>query len=264
MSEKLYTCPHCGKELNENSMFHGLCPFCHKIFEADNLLTPQTTSPVSAQPNNTFKIVIISLVCLAAFFYMLAHPMIIFLYLIIIPIAIGIAKASKHDDKMKEVRKMIYDFVDEVRKDGFPEMDIPSQLPLILSEGEKLRFAYQSAYCDYRSERTNFGGHSASLSIPTGIKGMRFRAGGFSGSASKSERVLKVLDSGFFIVTNQKIGFRGEEATFDIPLKKISGIKNEGDYLYFYITGRQTPEIIKCDPSSAIKSIVELSIKRSP
>jgi len=26
-------CPHCHKELKENDVIRGICPYCHKIFE---------------------------------------------------------------------------------------------------------------------------------------------------------------------------------------------------------------------------------------
>lgn len=264
-----YSCPHCGKELGDVAVFRGMCPFCHKVFEAkpdEELIEAErgiSAAREKVKSKKTFNTIFITVISIAAFFFMMFHPGIIFLYLVIGLIAFVMKKASKQENAKQEVNQAVYDFVDDVRKNGFSPWEIPSQIPLILSEGEEFFFACRVVYCDYKSERTNFGGHSMGVSVPTGIKGMRFRVGGFSGSASKSERVLKELDSGFFIITNQKIGFRGEESTFDMPLKKVSGIKNEGDYLYFYFSGKQTPEIIKCHPSSAVKSIVELSIKQA-
>jgi hypothetical protein len=79
--------------------------------------------------------------------------------------------------------------------------------------------AYFSIPTTWHQTRVTTKGYSGtSISLPTGIKGVRFRFGGYT--PTKSEE-LKPLASGTLFVTSQRLLFNGDSRNTSVALKKI-------------------------------------------
>jgi hypothetical protein len=83
--------------------------------------------------------------------------------------------------------------------------------------------ANEVCYCAITSRwhqsRVHTGGYSgASVSIPSGIKGVRFRFGGFTPVRSEQ---MTPLSSGTLFVTSKRLLFKGDSKSTTISLKKI-------------------------------------------
>ncbi len=88
---------------------------------------------------------------------------------------------------------------------------------LMLDQGETVYFSVSSIWHQTRVHNQGYGG--ASLSIPTGIKGVRFRFGQYS--HIKTEE-LTALASGILYVTTKRLLFMGDSRNTKIEFRKIA------------------------------------------
>jgi hypothetical protein len=101
-------------------------------------------------------------------------------------------------------------------------LEVKGQLPAPISTSLMLNgneVAYFSIPTTWHQTRVTTKGYSgSSFSVPTGIKGVRFRFGGYT--PVKSEE-LKPLASGTLFVTSQRLLFNGDSRNTSVALKKI-------------------------------------------
>ncbi len=59
MPEK-YSCPKCGKELTEENITAGLCPYCHKVFDLTLPTSPKVNLIKKDRPRSKLRNVFLS------------------------------------------------------------------------------------------------------------------------------------------------------------------------------------------------------------
>jgi hypothetical protein len=92
----------------------------------------------------------------------------------------------------------------------------PIQSDVLLNASE---FAYYGLASTWQQIRSRIRGYSgASISVPTGIKGMRFRFGGYSPIRTEE---MTPLATGTLYVTSQRLLFKGGSRSTTISLKKV-------------------------------------------
>jgi DNA-directed RNA polymerase subunit RPC12/RpoP len=102
-------------------------------------------------------------------------------------------------------------------------LDAKGQMPnaitadLMLDQGETAYFCVQSTWHQTRVHSHGYGG--TSFSVPTGIKGVRFRFGQYTPIRSEE---ITALASGSFYVTNKRMLFHGDSRNTKVDLKKIA------------------------------------------
>ena len=96
------------------------------------------------------------------------------------------------------------------------QMPEPVQTGLMMNTGE---VAYYSIRTTWKQVRVRTQGYSGtSVSLPTGIKGVRFRFGGYS--PIKTEEITP-LSTGTLYVTSERLLFNGDTRNTTIALKKV-------------------------------------------
>lgn len=96
-------------------------------------------------------------------------------------------------------------------------MPEPIDTGLMLESGEVAYWSIASTWMQTRVHTHGYAG--GSVSVPTGISGVRFRFGGYS--PVRSEEITP-LSSGLLIVTNTRLVFSGSTRNTKSDLKKIS------------------------------------------
>ena len=97
---------------------------------------------------------------------------------------------------------------------GIPPIPINSRL--MLDSGETAVFELQTSWNQTRVQRKGYAG--ASVSIPSGIKGVRFRFGNYQPITSQE---ITELDRGLLVVTNKRLFFKGNTRNTNVPYSKI-------------------------------------------
>jgi hypothetical protein len=92
----------------------------------------------------------------------------------------------------------------------------PIGTDLMLNGDEVAYYAIQSVWSQTRVHSHGYSG--TSVSIPSGIKGVRFRFGGYS--PIKSEEITP-LSSGTLFVTSARLLFNGDSRNTTVTLKKV-------------------------------------------
>jgi transcription elongation factor Elf1 len=95
-----------------------------------------------------------------------------------------------------------------------PPMPINSSL--MLDKNETAVFELQTAWSQARVHRKGYAG--ASVSLPTGIKGVRFRFGNYQPIASQE---ITELDRGLLVVTSKRLLFKGNTRNTNVDYSKI-------------------------------------------
>jgi hypothetical protein len=101
-------------------------------------------------------------------------------------------------------------------------LEVKGQLPAVISTGLMLGSNEQAYYLIpttwHQVRVRNHGYSGTSFSVPTGLKGVRFRFGGYT--PVKSEEVTP-LATGTLVVTSQRLLFNGDTRNTTITLKKV-------------------------------------------
>lgn len=92
----------------------------------------------------------------------------------------------------------------------------PIQTGLMLKARETAYFSIQTTWHQTRVQTRGYSG--TSVSIPSGIKGVRFRFGGYTPNRSEE---LTPLASGVLVVTTSRLLFNGDARNTTIPIDKI-------------------------------------------
>jgi DNA-directed RNA polymerase subunit RPC12/RpoP len=96
------------------------------------------------------------------------------------------------------------------------ELPSPIDTGLMLSEGEVAYFTIETTWHQARVHTRGYSG--VSVSVPTGVKGVRFRFGGYTPNRTEE---LTPLSSGTLYITSDRLLFNGDTRNTTIPLKKI-------------------------------------------
>ena len=119
--------------------------------------------------------------------------------------------------------------------------DLPKLPNEMLDRGEVAYLREQSVFSEPRAVRVYHGG-SRGVSLPTGIKGVRFRVGGF-GARAESHQEMRAIDQGTITLTNKRLIFHGGLRTSVIKLNKIVNVTSFTDAFQINKEGKQKPEV---------------------
>jgi hypothetical protein len=116
----------------------------------------------------------------------------------------------------------------------------PVDSPLVLKNGEQ---AYLSAAATLARmiTRTHYVGGSRGFSFPIGHTGIRYRVGSYSGHPVQQQSLTK-LDSGSFVVTNQRVAYVGATKSTSTTLGKIIHVEIFDDGLSIVREGKENPD----------------------
>lgn len=134
------------------------------------------------------------------------------------------------------------------------QMPKPVEVDLLLKQGEKAHYCVSSTWHQTRVQRRGYAG--ASVSIPSGIKGVRFRFGQYT--PVRTEEITP-LASGTLYVTTHRLLFQGDNRNTSVDLKKIVDAEIMADCLKIEkATGK--PDYYSMSPAEA--RFVALLIER--
>jgi hypothetical protein len=111
------------------------------------------------------------------------------------------------------------------------------QSPLILKRGEQASLAVAATLARQQTRRQFVGG-SQGFSFPIGHTGIRYRVGSFRGHAVEQQSLGRI-DTGTFIVTNQRVAFIGSTKSTSTPVAKLLHIECYSDALGVFLEGRE-------------------------
>lgn len=151
-------------------------------------------------------------------------------------------------DKKYRLAKGIDDFhaIYKIGTTGeIPALD-DYDLGIMLKRDEIVYYCRNASY-QKKSKKTQaikYSGLSTSVKI---CKGVRYRIGSISPVRETAE-FWETQDTGYFFITNQRIGFSGESKSFSFPIAKIFSISIGDGGLTIFKEGRETPFVVACPP----------------
>ncbi len=116
----------------------------------------------------------------------------------------------------------------------------PVQSPLVLKRNEEAYLSI-SATLARIGTKTQYVGHSSGVSFPIGHTGIRYRVGSFRGEPIR-QNILRHVDSGTLVLTNQRIAYVGATKATSIPLAKIMHVEVYTDGISMSKEGRENPD----------------------
>jgi hypothetical protein len=119
------------------------------------------------------------------------------------------------------------------------------QSPLILKKEERACLAVAATLARQQTRRQWVGG-SQGFSFPIGHTGIRYRVGSFRGHPVE-QQLLGKLDSGTFVVTNQRVAFIGSTKSTSLGLAKLLHVECYSDALAVFQEGRENPNYYYVD-----------------
>ena len=123
-----------------------------------------------------------------------------------------------------------------LERSGAPTVDAP----LVLKKGERAYLASAATLARMVS-RTHYEGRTSGFSFPIGHTGIRYRIGGFRGEPVRQDLVSKI-DTGTFVVTNQRIAYIGHTKSVSVPLDKLLHIEVYNDGISVSREGKENPD----------------------
>lgn len=117
----------------------------------------------------------------------------------------------------------------------------PIESPLVLKKGEQAYLSWPAGLARHVS-KTTFVGGSQGMSVPIGHTGIRYRLGSFRGHPVTQD-VIKRLDDGTLVLTNQRLVFIGASRSTSTPLAKLLHVEVYTDGLGVFQEGRENPNI---------------------
>jgi len=175
---------------------------------------------------------------------------VVFFFLGLILLIGGVKKARTRKKEQRETLRKEQEALDEIADTGeLPVVkveDLPRELPVILKKDESLHL-WRDTVTLYqkKSESYSIGGGSLGISMPSGIKGVRIHPRVYGGRIRETRKVLQPIDSGDFILTNQRFIFRGQEKSIDVSLKKISSVDIVGGLVSIARQGKEKIELFE-------------------
>jgi hypothetical protein len=116
---------------------------------------------------------------------------------------------------------------------------------IIFKSDEILHYRVYSALRKLKriTKSVQYGGFTASVKI---TRGLRYRVGNIKVGRTTTE-VLTIEDQGMLYITNQRIGYFGQQKQFAVPFEKISSLELRSDGLYIFKDGKEQPYIVTTD-----------------
>jgi hypothetical protein len=123
--------------------------------------------------------------------------------------------------------------------------------PLVLKAGE-LAYLAVPATLARMVTKTRYVGGSRGFSFPIGHTGIRYRVGSFSGQPVHQQSLTR-LDSGTFVVTNQRVAYVGRTKSTSVVLAKVVHIEVYNDALSIAREGKENPDFyLIANPKHAV------------
>jgi hypothetical protein len=125
------------------------------------------------------------------------------------------------------------------------------QSPLELKRGEIAWFGSLATLARMQT-RTTYVGGSSGVSFPIGHTGIRYRVGSFHGQPVQSQAMARV-DTGTFVVTNQRIAFVGHMKAVAILLNKLLHVDAYSDGIAVLHEGKENADyFLMASPQQAV------------
>jgi hypothetical protein len=125
------------------------------------------------------------------------------------------------------------------------------QSPLILKRGERACWV-APATLERQQTRRQWVGGSQGFSFPIGHTGIRYRVGSFHGHPIQ-QQFLGQLDSGTFVISNQRIAFIGNVKSTSVPFAKLLHVECYSDAVAVFQEGRENPDFyVTAQPKYAL------------
>jgi len=127
----------------------------------------------------------------------------------------------------------------------------PVDSPLVLKSGEQAYISVPATLARMVT-RTHYVGGSSGFSFPIGHTGIRYRVGAFRGEPVHQQSMTK-LDTGTFVVTNQRVAYVGRTKSTSIPVGKVMHVEVYNDGLSIAREGKENPDFyLMSNPKHAV------------
>jgi len=115
----------------------------------------------------------------------------------------------------------------------------------VLKTGEHAYFSVPATLARMVT-RTHYVGGSTGFSVPIGHTGIRYRVGRFSGQPIQQQSLSK-LDTGSFVLTNQRVAYVGRTKSVSVPLAKLIHVEVYNDAFSIAREGKENPDFYLVD-----------------
>lgn len=164
------------------------------------------------------------------------------------------ARAGAYESELKRrtdaIKAMGFDSLYEaalLKTSGAP----PVEAPLVLKKGEQAYVSTPATLARMVS-RTRYAGGSSGFSFPIGHTGIRYRVGSFRGQPIHEQSLTK-LDSGTFVLTDQRFAYLGQTKSLSVPLGKLLHVEVFDDGLSIAREGKENPDFFfLADPKHVV------------
>ena len=164
------------------------------------------------------------------------------------------ARDSSRDEEIARrksaINEMGFDSLFEaavLQTSGAPSVDSP----LLLKRGEQAYLSVAATLARMVS-KTHYVGGSSGFSFPIGHTGIRYRVGSFRGQPV-SQQSLTRLDTGEFVVTNQRVAYVGRTKSVSVQLEKILHVEVYNDAISIAREGKENPDFyLMASPKHAV------------
>ena len=112
--------------------------------------------------------------------------------------------------------------------------------PLVLKDGEQACLSVPATLARMAT-KTHYVGGSTGFSFPIGHTGIRYRIGAFRGEPVHHQSLTN-LDSGTFVLTNQRVAYVGRTKSTSVALNKVIHIEIYNDALSVAREGKENPD----------------------
>lgn len=133
-------------------------------------------------------------------------------------------------------------------------LTVTGAAPPVLKKNEEVHFAHEAAVNELKTVSLGYKGGSRGVSVPIpGMKGVRYRVGGYSGHVEKEERIIET-SHGVLIMTNKRLFLHPAPGRkpLSISLNKILSYQPFENGLEVFIEGRQTGYFFAIDDSDSV------------
>ncbi len=146
---------------------------------------------------------------------------------------LGVADSEIPNTKKELAR---FRLLGEIQKGNIPKVEVKN---VILQKSEKAYWLEAGTLTEERAIRSNYGGGSSGLSFRI-AKGVSYRIGSHKGSITSEKKFVPVSE-GEFIITNQRLIFKGNMKSFAVKIDKILDT-------HLFTNGFQFTEVNKIKP----------------
>jgi hypothetical protein len=143
-----------------------------------------------------------------------------------------------------------------LQKNEPPAIDSPVQL----KRGE-IAWLSAPAGLSRTASQNHWSGSSQGISLPLGHTGIRYRVGSFRGHPVQST-VMRNLDSGTLVLTNQRLVFIGHLRSVVIALGHIVHVEAYSDALGVFEDNRPTPDFFKLSTPQYVLFYLNYALNR--